>query len=147
MSEFQIIIAIIAAIALIPATWIPLHIFRIGRFNRAAEKFKETFVEEIRFINRDYTLDRARRDIPEVLAAAADRHETAFIIFKDGFLCKNQRTEIEKAWKAYTGDDKLMGKYTFRQYATYGNFKDAENIRKCVLDRINALLKFAEPKH
>ena len=144
MSYFEIIIAVIAVVALIPATWIPLHIFRAGKFNNAAEKFKEAFTEEVRFINRDYAVDRAGRDIPEILAAAADKHEKAFVVFKDGFLSKFQRTEIEKAWKTYTGDDKLMGKYTFRQYATHNKFKDAENIRRLALERIEEILKFAK---
>ena len=116
-------------------------------FNNAAINFRLSFIDEIRFIDRFYAVDRAGRDIPEVLVSAADKHETALIVFKDGFLSKSQRTEIEKAWQAYTGDDKLMGKYTFRQYATKGNLKDGEKIRQLVLGRINALLKFAEPNH
>lgn len=116
-------------------------------FNKAATNFRTSFIEEIRFIDRDYAVDRAGKDIPEVLAAAADRHETALIIFKNGYLCENQRAEIEKVWKEYTGEDKLMGKYTFRQYATYGKPKDAENIRKRALSRIEKLLEFADPKN
>ncbi len=115
--------------------------------NNAATNFRLSFIEEIRFIDRFYAVDRADRDIPEVLAAAADKHETALIIFKDGFLCKSQRPEIEKAWNDYTGEKKVMGKYTFDQYATHGKFKDGENIRKLALNNINALLKFAELKH
>lgn len=124
-----------------------IDLMRRQEFNKAATDFRISFIEEIRFIDRFYAVDRADRDIPEVLAAAADKHETALIIFKDGFLCEPQRTKIEKAWKEYTGEEKLMGKYTFRQYATYNKFKDAENIRKDALSRINALLKFAESKH
>jgi len=115
-------------------------------FNKAAIDFRIAFIEEIRFIDHDYAIDRAGRDIPEVLAAAADSHETALIIFKDVFLSKTQRNEIEKAWKAYTGDDKITGKYTFRQYATHGKLKDSENIRKLALARIENILKFADPK-
>jgi hypothetical protein len=122
-------------------------LMRRQEFNKAATDFRISFIEEIRFIDRDYAVDRASRDIPEVLAAAADRHETALIIFKDGFVCENQRAEIEKAWKAYTGDDIITGKHTFRQYATRGNLKDGANIRKLALSRINDLLKFADPKH
>jgi len=124
-----------------------IDLMRRQEFNKAATAFRISFIEEIRFINRDYAADRANRDIPEVLAAAADSHETALIIFKDVFLCETQRIEIEKVWKEYTGDDKLMGKYTFKQYATRGNLKDGENIRKLALSRINNLLKFAEIKH
>ncbi|MGV8058623.1 MAG: hypothetical protein AB2L12_11450 [Smithellaceae bacterium] len=123
-----------------------LCIYNITEFNKSANKFREAFTEEIRFIDRFYAADRASRDIPEVLAAAADKHETALIIFKDGFLCETQRTEIEKAWQAYTGDDKLMGKYTFRQYATKGNIKDGESIRQLALNNINNILKFAKHK-
>ena len=113
-------------------------------FQKAATDFRISFVEEIRFIDRFYTADRASRDIPDVLVAAADKHETALIIFKDGFLCEKQRAEIEKAWKAYTGNDTLMGKHTFKQYATHGNLRDGEKNRKLARDHINELLGFAE---
>lgn len=123
-----------------------LSIYNITEFNKAASKFREAFTEEIRFIDRFYAVDRSSMDIPEVLSYAADKHETALIIFKDGFLCEGQRAEIENAWKTYTGDNKLMGKYTFRQYATKGNIKDGESIRQLAITNINNLLKFAKRK-
>jgi hypothetical protein len=116
------------------------------KFIDASNKFREAFFDEIRFINRDYAVDRAGRDIPEVLAAAADKHETALIAFME-VLNKRKKTNIKKAWNTYTGNDKVTGKYTFRQYATYNKFKDAENIRQRALDRIDDILKFAKPKH
>ncbi len=124
--------------------------FAFGRdrrkeFNKAATDFRAAFNEETRFIDQTYAVDRAGKDIPGVLAAAAEKHEHALIIFKD-FLSKRKRTNIEKAWKEYTGEEKLMGKYTFKQYATYGKFKDAGNIRKLALSRIEKLLKYADPK-
>lgn len=146
MNGFEIVIAVIAVIALIPATWIPLHIFRVGNFNKAAYKFKEAFIEEIKFIDRTFAVDRAGRDIPEILADAFDKHEHALIAFKSA-LGKRKRDNIEKAWKKYTGEEIVTGKYTFRQYTTYGKFKEAENIRKLSLSRIGNLLKFADPKH
>ena len=119
---------------------------RIKEFNKAAADFRATFVEEIRFIDPTYAVDRAGKDIPEVLAATADKHEHALIVFKE-YLSKRKRTNIEKAWKEYTGETKLMGKYTFDQYVTYGKIKDAGNIRKLALSRIEKLLEFADPKY
>lgn len=116
-------------------------------FNKAATDFRICFIDQIRFIDRDYAIERTGRDIPKVLSDAVDRHETALIIFKDGFLCKNQRAKMEKAWKEYTGQKKTMGKYTFEQYATHGNLKDGESIRKLARSRIENLLKFADPKY
>lgn len=121
-------------------------LIRKQEFNQACATFKIAFIEEMRFIDRFYAVDRAGRDIPEVLAAATDSHERALLIFKEGFLCEKQRVEIEKAWKEYTGETKLTGKYTFAQYATKGNFKEEENIRKLALARIEKLLEFAKHK-
>jgi hypothetical protein len=124
---------------------IPRKIEERKRFIVAADKFKSSFLEEIAFIDHNRARDRAGRDIPGVLASAAEKHETALITFME-FLGERQRKKIEQAWKEYTGEDKLMGKYTFKQYATYGKFKDTDNIRKCALERIEKLMQFAKPK-
>lgn len=113
------------------------------RFNEAADRFKEAFTEEIRFIDRSYALDRAFRDIPEVLAAASGKHEAALIKFMI-VLSERNKKKIKKAWKEYTGENKLMGEYTFNQYATYGKIKDAKNIRNNALNRVEKILSFAK---
>ena len=121
------------------------NLMRLQEFNKAAVVFRSAFVEQIQFLDHFYAVDRAGRDIPDVLAAAADKHEDALFIFKDGFFSKKQRGEIEEAWKIYTGENKTMGKYTFSQYATINKLKE-EDMRKLALERIKRLLKFAEPK-
>lgn len=115
------------------------------KFLEVANKFRESFTEEIRFIDRSFAVDRAGRDIPEVLNAEFDKHERAFIAFM-GVLSERKKAKIKEAWQAYTGDDKVTGKYTFKQYTTYHNFKDGEKIRNTALKNINALLEFAKPK-
>ena len=115
-------------------------------FNKSAALFRDAFIEEKRFIDRFYAVGRAGKDIPEILAASADKHERALVIFKDGYLDKMQRLNIEETWKIYTGEDKHLGKYTFKQYTTKGKIKDAEKNRKIALERIEKLLSFAKPK-
>jgi hypothetical protein len=144
---FDIITPIITTIiGFLAGNYFAVRRDRRKEFNKAASDFRAAFIEEIRFIDQTYAVDRAGKDIPEVLAAAADSHEHALIIFKK-FLSKGRRTNIEKAWKEYTGEKKLMGKYTFDQYVTYGKIKDAGNIRKLALSRIEKLLEFADPKY
>ena len=122
------------------------RMMKLQEFNKSAADFRAAFIEEKRFIDRFYAVDRADKDIPEILAVAADKHERALVIFKDGHLSKKQRFEIEKAWKIYSGEDKHLGKHTFKQYATQGNIKDAEKNRKTALENIEKLLNFAKLK-
>lgn len=135
-----------ALLAAFFASIIPRKLKEREKIIEAANKFRESFTEEIRFINRDFAIDRAGRDIPVILAAAADKHEAALITFM-AVLSERKKAKIKNTWKTYTGDDKVTGKYTFRQYATKGKIKDGESIRQLVLSRINNLLKFADPKH
>lgn len=116
------------------------------KFLEVANKFRESFTEEIRFIDRTFAVDRAGRDIPEVLSAGFDKHERAFIAVME-VLSERKKAKIKEAWQTYIGDDKLMGKPTFRQYANNGIKNRIKGNDKIALDRINALLKFAEPKH
>jgi len=147
MDIFKILAFVIlpVLIAAFFASIIPRKRIERQRFNEAADRFKETFVEEIRFLDRSYAFDRTLRDIPEVLAAASSKHEAALIKFMI-VLNKNKRKEIKKAWKEYTGENKIMGEYTFNQYATYGNIKDAKSIRNNALNHLEKILSFAKQK-
>lgn len=147
MDIFKTLVYIIfpVLIAAFFASIIPRKRQERQRFNEAADRFKEAFTEEIRFLDRSYAFDRTLRDIPEVLAAASGKHEAAFIRFMI-VLSKRKKKKIKKAWKEYTGENKLLGEYTFRQYATRDNIKNAESIRNCVLDRVEKILNFANHK-
>ena len=53
---------------------------------------------------------------------------------------------MKKAWEEYTGNDKHLGKPTFNQYVTNGIQNRIKNNDRLALERLNAVLKFAEHK-
>lgn len=97
MSNFQMIVAFTAAIALIPATWIPLYIFRATKFNSAASEFKKAFFPI------KQTLINANSSLQETITAEFPKHEAAMLIFAD-FLKTTDRKRydrINKKWGEY----------------------------------------------
>lgn len=94
MTDFQIIAAFTAAVALIPATWVPLYIFRTSRFNAAADTFRAAFdvvvhaLETVPFCDRSILNDNFRI------------HEKAMIKFRDN-LKGNRLNSFNTDWKQY----------------------------------------------
>jgi hypothetical protein len=87
------------------------------KFIEKSIRFISAFNNELRFIDYTNNMDRAGKDIPDILRTAYDGHESAYLIFRKNLGWIN-KIRIEKAWKKYTGDDKYLGKPTFRQHAT-----------------------------
>jgi len=115
------------------------------KFNNAATNFKSAFVDEIRFIDDFYSIDRSGRDIPNILRNAIDKHEKALAIFIC-HLSSIQRRAIKEAWQNYTGEDKHLGKPTFRQYSHDGTSNRIKHNVKLALKNLNAVLEFAKHK-
>ena len=112
-------------------------------FNKAAAEFRAAFVDEIRVIDSFYSIDIESTSIPNTLANAIEKHEKALMIFKDGFLCETDRTEIQKAWNEYTCHEQpIGGRYSFSDYKNIQKNDSA----KLALERINNVLKFAKRK-
>ena len=131
---FVILPALIAAFF---ASIIPRKLEERLRFNEAANIFKEAFINEQRLL--DYWSHAKRVGIPicDIIKDAIDRHEIAMMKFKP-FVCKANIDAYEKAWKDYAEN--------IEQYRTSRSI-DIPDKRKFALSRINALLKFADPKH
>lgn len=110
------------------------------RFNNAADEFRTTFIEEQRLLSYDSLADRTGTNAHGIIKAAIDRHEIAMIKFKP-FVRKTDIEAYEKAWKEYAGDSKHL-----EQYSCTRSIEIPEK-KKLALERMNTLLKFAEPKH
>lgn len=120
------------------------HRLAIGRdrrkeFNKAAAEFKTAFIPELR-----YLADRYSAGIYKILALAFDRHEIAVIKFRPN-LCCQQHIGFDKAWNDYC--DKENGKPRFMVYAEPDDPIGIIDKRNFYLEKLNTLLKFADPKH
>ena len=97
MSDYEIIIAIIAVVALIPVTWVPLHIFRVGRFNKAATIFRNKVLNALEGIYPvtnpwwdESVFPKFKQSVPIIETAVAEfRH---FV---------KRKTELDTAVKKY----------------------------------------------
>lgn len=121
-------------------------IMRQNKFNKAAEGFKDAFIPELRYLDYRYSPDR--KDMPGIyktLSLAFDEHETAVIKFSP-HLKGQQRIDFEKAWDDYC-NKKDDSKPHFIVYAEPDRVTDKIKARKFYLEKLNALLKFAESKH
>ena len=95
MSDFEMIIAFATAIALIPATWIPLHISRTTRFNKAADTFRAAFDIAIHALETKPFCDR------DILNDNFRSHEKAMIKFRDNNLKGKKLESFNADWKQY----------------------------------------------
>lgn len=123
-----------------------LELYRITEFNKAAAEFKSAFIPELRYL--DYRYSPNRMDAPGIyktLSLAFDRHEVAVIKFRPHLKCQ-QRIDFDKAWDDYC-NKKDDSKPHFIVYAEPDGVTDRIKAQKFYLEKLNALLKFAEPKH
>jgi hypothetical protein len=117
-----------------------------NEFNKAADDFKIAFIPELRYL--DYRYSPNRSDAPEIyktLSLAFDEHETAIMKFRQ-CLCSKQQVGFDKAWGDYC-NRKDESKPHFMVYAEPQGVTEKIKARKFYLEKINALLKFADPKH
>ena len=99
------------------AIFIPRKLKEREKFIEKSGTFISAFDYERRFVDYVNNMDRVGKDIPDVLRTAYDRHESAYLVFREN-LGRINKIRIEKAWKKYTGEDKYLGKPTFNQYRT-----------------------------
>ncbi len=139
----EIILA--ALLAAFFASIIPRKLNERKKFIEKSDIFISAFDNELRFIDYSNNMDRVGKDIPDILRTAYDGHESAYLVFRKNLGWINKR-RIEKAWKEYTGEDKCLGKPTFRQYTTDGIKNKIKGNDKLALNNLNAVLKFAKHK-
>lgn len=123
-----------------------ISVLRRQEFNKAAAEFRCAFVKELRYLDYRYSPDkRGAPGIYETLSNAFDTHEVAVIKFRP-YLCLEQRISFDRAWDAYCdkGED---GKPRFIAYTELDELNDMIKARKFFLDKLNALLKFANLRH
>jgi hypothetical protein len=111
------------------------EVIKINEFNKAASKFRATFIDEIFHIRRGAeTLHGRWMERPEDIAIA---NEKAKIIFET-FLSDDMMSGFNSAWEKYeeadTGENSPL---------TEDGRKKIADIR---LSHINNLLEFAKPK-
>ena len=116
------------------------HRLAIGRdkrndFNKAATIFREAFLPEIIFLrhNANITGSSSSNSVGESLSFGyLHRHLQAFEIFRC-YLSAKERAGIDKAWQKYCYDANNWETLCFNKYS-----------RKVALERIEAILKFAD---
>ena len=74
------------------------------------------------------------------------RHEEAYISFRH-HIGKFKLKGFERAWREYCEPNiKEVPSKPFIEYDSVGDYQKEKEMRKLVLDRINHLLKYAQPK-
>ena len=139
MSCFEIIIAIAGVIVLIFATWIPLHIFRIGRFNKVADAFHTTFIDVITVLTQNIEGKREMMPIRIITNEVLAAQEKAKIPL-ERLLPKSKTKGFNAAWENYVN---------CRNSYQKDNSKPDPQIREesqYCLKHIEDLLIYAKPK-
>jgi hypothetical protein len=144
VSDFQIITIFIALLALIPATWIPLHIHRAKIFNDACIIFRAAFADELAFLVSDIIPQSSIHGTTyDILTKAFNKHKAAVDDFTRA-LPKRKRVGFNKAWKDYlcTNSYNKEADFPLLDYAEGDDFEK----RKLAHSKITKLLEFAKPK-
>ena len=139
----EIIIAITGAIALIPATWIPLHIYRARTFDAACDTFRAAFDKELAFlVSRIKPQNSVHGTTDDILNKALDHHTHAVDVFRE-VLPKRKRRGFDKAWNDYLYPcDKKNNPHPLLDYAEGDDFEK----RTLAHSKLINLLSFAKPK-
>jgi hypothetical protein len=123
-----------------------IELMRRQEFNKAAADFKAAFIPGLRYLDYRYSPERPPEiGIYKTLSSAFDRHEIAIIKFRP-YLCGQQQIWFDKAWDDYC-DKKEDSKPHFMVYAEPNGVIEKIKAQKNYLEKLNALLKFSEPKH
>jgi hypothetical protein len=145
MEELQILAIITAVVALIPATWIPLHIYRARKFDSACNVFRSAFDNELAFlVSNTEPISSLHGTTHNVLTEALNKHTHAADVFR-GVLPKRKRKGFNKAWKNYLYPNGYneAAPFPLLDYADYANCKDLET-RKFAHSKITELLNYAK---
>ncbi|MGD0278255.1 MAG: hypothetical protein ABSC11_02990 [Smithella sp.] len=143
--SIDIIIAITGAIALIPATWIPLYIYRARRFDAACDTFRAAFDNELAFLISDTKpISSVHGTTYAILKKALNDHRNAVNVFRL-VLPKGKRRGFDKAWDNYLyPEDHNKENDPLLDYLEYSS--DDFETRKFAHSNLINLLSFAEPK-
>ncbi len=121
-----------------------IKISKRQEFNKAASSFRKAFTKEIRLLSSPYT--EGNEIAIDIIRKAIVRHENAAILFRDYLGSKNIPC-FNKAWSKYSEPNKYkVPSEAFIEYDSLGNKEKEDNIRMCIIHRINELLKFAKVK-
>lgn len=116
-------------------------------FNKAADKFRVSFMPEIIFLRHNAKINGgSSNDLNEFLRAAYLRQLESITIFKNS-LSPEKRKGIDAAWKEYCHHPDNTNIPWFEQYSwkVQGKGKSSEeSLKKLALERIEKILKFAE---
>jgi len=144
MEELPIIAIITAVVALVPATWIPLHIYRARRFDTACDVFCSAFNPELVFLVSDIKSQSSIYGTTyEMLSKALNKHKSAVDVFTR-VLPKRKRKGFNKAWEGYLYPNGYNKEADFPLLG-YAEGEDFEK-RKLAHDKISKLLEFAKLK-
>jgi hypothetical protein len=112
-----------------------LSIYTISTFNKAADKFRDTFIVQLNVLESDVNSGSGdTSDIGGYLNSHyVATHLNAFGTFKK-CLSARKRKAIDKAWEKYCD---------FKQYSDKNNQKE---MRKLALKNLEDVLKFAKHK-
>jgi len=131
MSRAEIITAIIGIVILVSATWIPLHIYRSGKFNQAAKAFIAAFQDELTRLKLEST------STYDIINPARIKHSEACFTFRK-YLRGRELGRFNLAWHKYY----LTPPYQDEKQTE----KEDTNERTALIERIEELLDFAKFK-
>ena len=140
MSRAEIITAIIGIVFLISATWIPLYIYRIGRFNKAAETFRTIFERIMATIHQNPNLT-ACQIAEDILVKNYPDQSIAMESLSKQIWC-TKRCAFRKAWQEYK-DPEDCGDEPFLSYCGMPYEEGKSFDRQYILDAIKHLISFA----
>jgi hypothetical protein len=116
-------------------------------FNKASAVFRIAFLPELIYLKHNAKIKGAGStdDLNVFLSSGyLHRHLEAFEIFKS-YLSTEDRIGIDEAWKEYCHYD-IDGE-TEPHFAMYAeDTREGKNTKELALERIEKILKFAEPK-
>jgi len=118
-------------------------------FNKAATDFRNAFLPEITFLKHNANIGNlgSSNDLSELLRFGyVHRHLKALEIFRNHLSTKD-RTNIDKAWRKYCHRPDNSKILYFEQYSNKSADKIRNNeagLKKVALERIEAIIKFAE---
>jgi hypothetical protein len=134
----------VALIALIPATWIPLHIHRAKIFNDASIIFRASFDDELAFLVSDIKPDSSIHETTyDILTKALNKHRHAIDDFKQ-VIPRRKRHGFNKAWEEYLYPEGYNKEADFPLLDYEGGIEKEK--KDLAHSKISKLLEFAKQK-
>lgn len=124
-------------------------LLRRQEFNKASTKFRIAFLPELIFLKHNAKISgsASSNDLHEfLLAGYSHRHLEAIETYRS-YLPTKERTDIDKAWQKYCHRPDNPEILYFEQYSnksTNSIQNSKADLKKVALERIEAIIKFAE---